>query len=366
MGQIIRYLEPEEKEKARTLWSQAFFEDSEEFDQYYFTEKIKDNQILVKEEDGAIISMVHLNPYKIRLGTFCAQINYIVGVATDDKRRHQGHMRDLLSKMLQDGWEKGEPFTFLMPADRAIYEPFGFRFIFDKPQNQLKSRISAGCGAERQRENLRIEEYMAGALLGNRKLIKEIAGFMETWLSERFQVYAVRDWSYVKNLLTELASEDGRIELFYEGSQLKGIRADWGWEEKEQRLLYVPDDWMEKRSDPKPAIMARIVNMKEFLQLFSLKPDTKQDTEVLLEIEDPLISHNNGLWRWNLTQNGAECEKLLQKPEKEPDLKCLTDQLMQWLMGYEESEKIFLKNCPGLLWQKQINIFQGIFLDEEV
>ena len=51
MGQIIRYLEPEEKEKARTLWSQAFFEDSEEFDQYYFTEKIKDNQILVKEED---------------------------------------------------------------------------------------------------------------------------------------------------------------------------------------------------------------------------------------------------------------------------------------------------------------------------
>ena len=29
----IRYLKPEEKEKARTLWSQAFFEDSEEFDQ---------------------------------------------------------------------------------------------------------------------------------------------------------------------------------------------------------------------------------------------------------------------------------------------------------------------------------------------
>ena len=43
----IRYLKPEEKEKARTLWSQAFFEDSEEFDQYYFTEKIKENQILV-------------------------------------------------------------------------------------------------------------------------------------------------------------------------------------------------------------------------------------------------------------------------------------------------------------------------------
>ena len=65
MEEEIRYLKPEEKEKARALWSQAFFEDSEEFDNYYFTEKIKENQILVKEEDGRIISMVHLNPYKI-------------------------------------------------------------------------------------------------------------------------------------------------------------------------------------------------------------------------------------------------------------------------------------------------------------
>ena len=37
----IRYLKPEEKEKARALWSQAFFEDSEEFDQILFYRKDK-------------------------------------------------------------------------------------------------------------------------------------------------------------------------------------------------------------------------------------------------------------------------------------------------------------------------------------
>ena len=132
MEEEIRYLKPEEKEKARALWSQAFFEDSEEFDNYYFTEKIKENQILVKEEDGRIISMVHLNPYKIRLKKQVCEINYVVGVATDKDRRHKGHMKDLLCRMLQDGWKRGEPFTFLMPEDKAIYEPFGFRFIYDK------------------------------------------------------------------------------------------------------------------------------------------------------------------------------------------------------------------------------------------
>ena len=40
MAEEIRYLEKEEKKKALALWSQAFFEDSEEFKNYYFTEKI--------------------------------------------------------------------------------------------------------------------------------------------------------------------------------------------------------------------------------------------------------------------------------------------------------------------------------------
>ena len=103
MEEEIRYLKPEEKEKARALWSQAFFEDSEEFDNYYFTEKIKENQILVKEEDGSIISMVHLNPYKIRLGEHVCELDYVVGVATEKNRRHRGHMKDLLCRMLEDG-----------------------------------------------------------------------------------------------------------------------------------------------------------------------------------------------------------------------------------------------------------------------
>ena len=354
----IRYLKPEEKEKARTLWSQAFFEDSEEFDQYYFTEKIKENQILVKEDHGTIISLVHLNPYQIHMREHCRQIDYIVGVATDRERRHQGHMRDLLCRMLQDGWTRKEPFTFLMPADRAIYEPFDFRFIFDKPQNQRKTAEGAGWNAV-WKTALELAEQDGE--------LETIADFMEKWLSKRFQVYTVRDRAYVKNLMTELASEDGQIGLYCEDGQLKGIEAVWGLEEKEQRLLYFPDEWMETAAPPKPAIMGRIVNVQEFLQLFSLKSGREQEIEGILEVTDPLISQNNGLWSWNLTQNGSKCQKIQKNSVKSKQkIVCSVEQLIRWLMGYEEPEKIFAGENHLPDWHSQIRIFQGVFLDEEV
>lgn len=375
MEEEIRYLKPEEKEKARALWSQAFFEDSEEFDNYYFTEKIKENQILVKEEDGRIISMVHLNPYKIRLKKQVCEINYVVGVATDKDRRHKGHMKDLLSRMLQDGWKKGEPFTFLMPADKAIYEPFGFRFIYDKAKGERKDLTDMGITEKHQ---------AAAELIEDDEKLNQTACFMEQWLSRRFQVFSIRDRVYVKNLMKELASEDGQITFFFkEDSQseesLEGIQAVWGLEEKEQRFLYVPDEWMgEQRFQP--AIMGRIVNLKRFLSLFSLKEQEESSLEVMLDVQDLLIPENNGLWRWKLTGERAEAEKIGDRENIENQEKtggkgkdgctevfhCSVCQLLQWLMGYRSFKTVFSEQNQPPFWHEKINIFQGIFLDEEV
>ena len=37
-------------------------------------------------------------------------------------------MRKLLRQTLQDARDRQEPFSFLMPADPAYYEPFGYRY----------------------------------------------------------------------------------------------------------------------------------------------------------------------------------------------------------------------------------------------
>ena len=61
----IRKLETGEKLNTRKLYEEVFSEDSKDFVDYYYEEKVKDNQIYVVEEDGEIQAMLHLNPYEL-------------------------------------------------------------------------------------------------------------------------------------------------------------------------------------------------------------------------------------------------------------------------------------------------------------
>ena len=116
-----------------------------EKDEYYFGKKISDSQVIVKEDEGGkLLTMAHLNPYKVRVGGRMYVLPYIVGVATAADSRHQGHMRDVLAAMLQDMHEAHTPFCYLMPASPDIYRPFGFVYIFDQPVWTLREDAAKG------------------------------------------------------------------------------------------------------------------------------------------------------------------------------------------------------------------------------
>lgn len=133
----IRYLDREEHERSRALYEEVFVEDEEAFVDAYYRIKAADNEILVAEDEGQIISMLHRNPY-----TFCFRgesvpADYLVAVATKVTFRHRGLMRALLTKALRDMEEQERPFTFLMPADEAIYTPFDFRLMGNDDEEGL-------------------------------------------------------------------------------------------------------------------------------------------------------------------------------------------------------------------------------------
>ena len=63
----LRKLERQEHGKTRKLWEDIFAEDTQEFLDYYYTEKTAENEIYVIEEDDKIVSILHLNPYQMRV-----------------------------------------------------------------------------------------------------------------------------------------------------------------------------------------------------------------------------------------------------------------------------------------------------------
>lgn len=138
---MIRYLDNQEKGRTKDLWREAFPEDSEDFLDYYDQEKMSINQVLVREENGVIQSMLHRNPYRLQVRDTFWDADYIVAVATRTDMRHRGYMRSLLIRMMTDMRERQMPFCFLMPAAEAIYTPFQFAFIYDQPVWNLKEDI---------------------------------------------------------------------------------------------------------------------------------------------------------------------------------------------------------------------------------
>ena len=134
---MIRYLLDNEKGKSEALYRAAFPEDKDAFVNYYYSYVTRDNKILVLEQDEETSSMLHLNPYRLSVNGVSVDAYYYVAVATKAECRHQGMMKKLLVKSLNDIHKEGHPFTYLMPANRAIYEPFDFRIVYQQKKVEL-------------------------------------------------------------------------------------------------------------------------------------------------------------------------------------------------------------------------------------
>ncbi len=142
--------ETSEKAKTRNLYEEAF-DDPEIFVDYYYSDKCSDNKIIVSEENGEVISMLHLNPYTLSLCGSEVKSYYIVAVATRKDRRHEGQMKRVFEKAFEILKEEHIPFVYLMPVDEAIYSWMGFEkicnFATDKISDyeQIRSSFDVYC-----------------------------------------------------------------------------------------------------------------------------------------------------------------------------------------------------------------------------
>lgn len=345
---MIRYLTREEKGKCLNLWKESFPEDTEKFMDYYFQEKTESNQILVVEEAGRILSMLHRNPYLVQVGSGVWQCDYIVGVATAADRRKQGLMRQLLTKALYDMRSAGMPFCFLMPASEEIYLPFDFTYISKLTRPVLDKDIaeSQAISAERISKN------------ANECELEAIAVWMQSWLKERYEVYSIRDSGYVRTLLRELASENGYLEVLHRDGEITGLLGMWGAQQWEQRLLLSDKPYIREIKLGKPAIMGRILHLEEFLKAIRLQTDVEAEEKILnIRIVDGLLPENNGLWSWNL--NHVTSFITPAEASQTPHLRLSIQELTSWLFGY---------NVPAQAekYKNVVRTLRGVFLDEVV
>lgn len=261
----IRKLSVSEHGETRPLYEEVFAEDSQGFVDYYYTEKTKDNQIYVIEEDGGIQAMLHLNPYELMVNGSKKEIDYIVAVATKKPYRRRGYMGELLCRALCDMYTSGRSFTFLMPAAEAIYTPYDFRTVYEQTRRRCP---------EKEPGMLELEDgrvcYISPAGEAD---MEEVADAANQKLSRGYQVYAYRSEAYYRRLQKEYASDGARLMVYRKDGKVVDCRP------------YIPDEQPEEA----PKIMVRIIDVRRILMSLQLKTLAA----VCFQITDPVIEGNN-------------------------------------------------------------------------
>lgn len=365
-GSVLTYLDAEDKDGTKHLWHMCFPEDSESFIEYYYKEKTKDNEILVKKDNGLLISMVQYNPYAVKLRGRLWKLDYLVGVATEESRRREGHFRDVFVKMLHDEEAAGKPITYLVPVNPAVYAPMGFTFIGNVAFYELTEEA---------------KQTLTRTVCQNTpEDCGRAAVYMEQWLGARYEMYTRRDAAYVSRLIKELASENGTLEFLEQDGRLVGLDAYWGWEVREHRLLYAEDAYTVKTGE-KPWNMARLTNIGALLAAFGLKQAEQQGEEkrmltLGIRMNDPILEMNNGEFVWTIGETGSSLKA--RKPE--PDtcgctenvsiwLETKPEELVSWLFGCRKAEEIWggqLENKGLAEILAQVDTVNGVYLDEIV
>lgn len=124
----IRFLENDQKAETRPLYEEAFPDDSKRFVDCFYSVETPGNRVTALYDDE-LVSMMHLHPVRFVLDEISTDTVYIIAVATYASQRKKGYYRKLLEFTLQQLYEEGMPFVFLMPAAEEIYHPFGFRTV---------------------------------------------------------------------------------------------------------------------------------------------------------------------------------------------------------------------------------------------
>lgn len=339
--ETVERLSVKEMLEAKKLWSEIFFEDSERFTEYYFAEKMPENTGYGLKQDGTLAAMLFLTPYigRIRVpgmgdSGFCdVPLTYIVGVGTRPEYRHRGYMDRLLRCALSDLHASGAPFTFLMPADPAIYTPYQFRYIYDRPVFAITEN------GERKAQPMQSGEEEA------------LAAFMERYLEEHFQVFLKRDAAYYRRQKKESMAQNGDVFLWKSAGDIIGFylyaEEDGKTEIQEAAAdAQTKGELMESSEQRQPIIMARITDVRAMLSLLRLSASTFcEKLSIRIRTEDPLIAKNNGTFLW--TVGKKESTIALLEKEAAAEAEITIEALTEFVFGRKSCRECFICTCDA-------------------
>ena len=316
---MIRLLDTFEKQNSRNIYEKSFTEDSKAYVDYYYNHRINDNEVVVYEKDGKIVSAMHLIPKNIIFGEKKSEAKYIYAVSTLEEYRKKGYSSQIFKEVLKEMYDNAEAFTYLIPSDEqvaGVYRKLGFEYVMDKKELIADNRRKKPSNAFMIRK------------AENSDLLK-LSIFAQSALYDRYSITLEKTIDYFKNMQELAAHCGGKIEIFTERKVIVGYRI-WLEDELIEEVLDGEIQnlcWLAGSS--KPYLMLRIVNVEKFLQGLKFR----EFSSFIIRIKDEIISENNGTFKFAYRAGNVKITKIDDNNGIKPDYEMTIDEFTACIFG---------------------------------
>lgn len=349
---LYRMVGKERMPEVEALWDYCFEKKDTPFFQYYFKEYCgKDNMVIggfdKLGEREVLRTMLHLNPYMLRIRGQEQLVPYIVGVATAPEARGQHLFRPLLETAFEVLRSQNFTFATLMPINAGIYLPYEFsyycyRHAYKMPLAKLQltkagselavercelsaevlaplyERLTAGFNGVPKRTPFQWKKLLTVSALEN----TQCAVVYREGQAAGYLLYTLANGVFNA---VELLAEDfaAKNRLLRYAAQHKSEAQEFRWlaEAWDTTYLYFADQSL--TGSLEPFMMARCLDARAALAQLQAPQDLPEG-EVAVLLTDNVIERNNHLLMLRTAPGKLEAVSTLAEEEVTMDMGAFT------------------------------------------
>lgn len=298
-----------------------------------------------------LISQVAVYPLKVRIFNRTYDMGGLTGVGTYPEYANQGLMHKLLDQALKNMKKNNQTISYLFPYSIPYYRRKGWEIISDKITFEINdyqlpkrkpvhgevvrvdveskevkdayNRFAIQTHGALLRDDLAWNEYLLwdsddlmAAVYYNEHNIPD--GYVLYWIRE--EIFHIKDMIFV--------NEEARSGLWnFISAHFSMITKVIGNTYTDEPLAFLLEDADIKESIS-PYFMARIVDLKQFIEQYPFKPDTIE-REWIFTMDDPFLDCNQGTFRLTISRDGkGEVVRVTTKTNDRIDVQTMTTMLL--------------------------------------
>ncbi|WXR61125.1 GNAT family N-acetyltransferase [Peptostreptococcaceae bacterium AGR-M142] len=371
-----------DKDRVRGIWDYCF-EDSKEYQDFYFENIYKDKNTIVGLENDKIIAALQLNSHVINLNSINIPCPYIVGVSTLPEYRGYGVMKKIMNEAFSN-ISKSNNICILMPIDHRLYRKYGFEDISD----MMEIKIDIFSLNDFKKNDYSIEKVNDINLLELKNIYLDSL--------KNYNSYAFRNDKYFRNLIKESCAENAHIflskskdgnydgyiyytvfsnkvfirELYYKN--INSLKAFFNFlynhnmqaseiiinTALKNPIRHMLKDFKNTLIKVRPFMMGRIINVMQLLREIDIFKDLSKDDDIKIKVVDDNINSNNAIYHINN-------KTIFKVDDLEYDVLIDVKYLSQLIFSYRDIDELIFEEKLELVDEEKLKILKKIFIKKD-